>query len=138
VETPISDGDGSAARLGELARAADLCFGPLRHALRLAGGMSAARPSGSDNLEDCLLLIEARDDQGVRQPGADLELEIFRSGNDLHLMLSRVADAAAPLLWHGSHSVWMRADSGERCACPADGMALEAFCRRVRALLAGR
>ena len=138
MEAPVSAADDSAVSLAELARAADLCLGPLRHALRLAEEPSTAPPAGWEDLEDCRLLIEARDHQGVRQPGADLELEIFRSGNDLHLMLSRVADAAAPLLWHGSHPVWMRADNGERCACPADGMALEAFCRRVRALLAGR
>ncbi len=136
MEAPASAGASPAARLAELARAADLCFRPWRHALRFAANAQATEPTGDEHLEDCRLLIEARDDQGVRQPGADLELEIFRSGNNLHLMLSRVADAAAPLLWHGSHSVWMRADTGERCACPADGRALEAFCRRVRALLA--
>jgi hypothetical protein len=50
-------------------------------------------------------------------------------------MLTQLGDEHAPLLWHGSHAVWMQASSGERCERPADGAPLEAFCRRVRALL---
>jgi hypothetical protein len=86
---------------------------------------------------DCCFLIEARDAEGVRQELHDLELEIYRSGAELNLMLSRRADELAPLLWHGSHAVWMRAESGERCERPENGAALEALCRRIRALVAG-
>jgi hypothetical protein len=50
-------------------------------------------------------------------------------------MLTRLGDESAPLLWHGSHAVWMQAGSGERCERPIDGAPLEALCRRVRALL---
>ena len=52
-------------------------------------------------------------------------------------MLSQCNDEQAPMLWHGQHPVWMRADNGERCDRPADGAPVEGFCRRVRALLAG-
>jgi hypothetical protein len=62
---------------------------------------------------------------------------IYRSGKELNLMLTRLADDQAPLLWHGHHPVWMQAASGERCERPADGAPFEAFCRRVRALLSG-
>lgn len=119
--------------LADLARVADLCFGPCRHGLRVLGDP----PGGPDGSLDCCLRIEARSAQGVREPERDLELEVFRSGLDLHLLLSRVADDETPLLWHGSHPVWMRASSGERCPRPEDGAPWEAFCRRVRALLVG-
>ena len=120
------------AFLMDLAKAADLCFKPNRHALRFSGDP----PSSIGDCSDCALLIEARDPAGVRLPQIDLELEIYRSGDDLNLMLSRVRDEKAPMLWHGSHPVWMQASSGERCERPPDGAPLEALCRRIRALLA--
>jgi hypothetical protein len=120
------------AFLADIARAADLCLKPWRHAVRFKGDA----PSDADLCSDCELLLEARDAQGVRVPERDLELEIYRSGDDLNLMLSSVSDETAPLLWHGSHPVWMQAASGERCERPSEGAPLEAFCRRLRALLA--
>ena len=119
--------------LTDLARAADLCLQPWRHALRFNGEAPTQIDAGSD----CCLLIEARDGDGQRQPAHDLELEIYRSGSELNLMLTRLADEQAPMLWHGNHPVWMQASSGERCERPSDGAPLEAFCRRVRALLVG-
>lgn len=117
--------------LADLARAADLCLKPYRHALRFAGDP----PSSPEACSDCVLLIEARDSDGSRVCTGDLELEIYRSGDDLNLMLGRVHDDQAPLLWHGSHPVWMHPASGERCERPPDGAPLEALCRRIRASL---
>jgi hypothetical protein len=127
-------GPGREAWLAQLAAAADLTLKPLRHAVRFSG----EGPAGGDgNGSDCCLLIEARSSEGERMEMADLELEIYRSGEELNLMVYHLNDASAPLLWHGSHPVWMLPGSGERCARPADGAALEAFCRRLRALLSG-
>jgi hypothetical protein len=124
-------------RLHELvARAADLCLGPYRHGVRCCAEATASG-FADDESEDCCLLIEARDAEGTRCPRADLELELYRSGNELNLMLSRISQDDAPLLWHGSHPVWMQAASGERCERPIDGAPLEALCRRLRALLGG-
>ena len=115
----------------ELAKAADLCLSPYRHGVRFAG----EAPDRSAKESDCDLLIEVRDPAGVRRPERDLELEIYRSGSELNLMLSWVGDDDAPVLWHGSHPVWMQAASGERCATPDGGAPLEALCRRIRTLL---
>jgi hypothetical protein len=117
--------------LADIAKAADLCFTPYRHALRFSG----EPPTSIGECSDCALLIEARDPDGARQPERDLELEIYRSGADLNLMVSWVSDEEAPMLWHGSHAVWMQASSGERCERPSDGAPLEALCRRLRAIL---
>jgi hypothetical protein len=114
-----------------LAKAADLCLKPYRHALRFSG----EPPTTIGDCRDCVVLIEARGADGARSAERDLELEIYRSGDDLHLMLSVLSDEQAPLLWHGSHPVWMQAASGERCDRPADGAPLEALCRRIRSLL---
>ena len=120
-----------AAFLELLAKAADLCLKPHRHAVRYSG----AEPSTIGDCSDCCLRIEVRADDGARLPEQDLELEIYRSGAELNLMLTRLGDESAPLLWHGSYAVWMQAGSGERCERPIDGAPLEALCRRVRALL---
>jgi hypothetical protein len=115
-----------------LAQAADLCLKPHHHALRIRG----ESPATIGAVQDCCLLIEVRDAQGIRHNSLDLELEIYRSGSDLNLMLSRLSDDNSPVLWHGNHPVWMDSGTGERCERPADGAPMEALCRRIRALLA--
>jgi hypothetical protein len=114
-----------------VAQAADLCCKPLRHAVRYHG----EAPATIVDCSDCCLLIEARNPDGERSTLHDLELEIYRSGNALNLMLSSAVDEDAPVLWHGHHSVWMRPDNGERCERPDGGAPLEALCRRLKALL---
>jgi len=113
-----------------VAAAADLCRKPLRH-----GVVPLSQPAdcAEQALELCLRL-EARTAEGERLPGEDLELEIYPSGSDLNLTLAWCHDDQRPLLWQGSHPVWMDA-AGARCAAPADGAPIEALARRLRALL---
>ncbi|MBM5803324.1 MAG: hypothetical protein FJ078_04270 [Cyanobacteria bacterium K_DeepCast_35m_m2_155] len=125
---PVDD-DATDALRALVAQAADLCLKPLRHAVRLEGEPLTTLADCSD----CLLRIDARDAEGARQPAADLELEIYRSSGELNLMLSSPGNEHAPVLWHGSHPVWMHPDTGLRCDRPAGGAALEALCRRLRA-----
>ncbi|WP_315856987.1 hypothetical protein [Cyanobium sp. WAJ14-Wanaka] len=40
-----------------------------------------------------------------------------------------------PMLWHGSHAVWMDGATGLRCERPEEGSPIEALGRRLRALL---
>ncbi|MFN9646288.1 MAG: hypothetical protein ACK6BG_14475 [Cyanobacteriota bacterium] len=110
-----------------VAAAADLCRKPLRHGV--------VRVSEAEDDEDCALRLEVRSPEGERLVDQDLELEIYRSGDDLHLTLAWSADETRPMLWQGSHPLWMNA-LGERCPCPSDGLPLEALARRLRALLA--
>ena len=134
IDEPMAmDHQDGGSLLGLVAKAADVCLPPWRHAVRNQNGSTL---QGGDS-NDCELIIEARDRQGQRCPANDLDLEIYRSGDCLNLMLSRRADDSAPVLWHGSHPVWMDASNGERCDRPSDGMPLESLCRRLRALLNG-
>ncbi|MEB3173250.1 MAG: hypothetical protein VKL97_05240 [Cyanobacteriota bacterium] len=112
-----------------VAQAADLCLKPWRHSARFADA------DAEHSLDDATIRIEARDASGQRCVERDLELEIYRSGDALNLMIQPLFDARAPLLWHGSHPVWMASDTGERIAAPDDASGLEAFSRRLRALL---
>lgn len=122
---------GANTDLGRLvAAAADLCRRPLRHGVLI--------PHDWDGRTlDLVLRIEARDPDGQRRPEQDLDLELYPSGNDLHLTLSWATDDARPMLWQGGHPVWMDGVSGQRCGAPADGAPIEALARRLRALLAG-
>ena len=110
-----------------VAAAADLCRKPWRHAVLPL--------DDAQRCDDCNLRLEVRKPDGERYPAADLEIEIYRSGNDLNLTLAWCHDQQRPLLWQGSHPVWMEPESGLRCERPVDGAPLEALARRLRALL---
>jgi hypothetical protein len=114
--------------LQTVAAAADLCLQPRRH------GVIVIEPD-PPNPEEINVRLEARSPDGSREPNHDLELEIYRSGADLNVMLSWCTPPDRPLLWHGRHPVWMDGANGEPCARPADGSPLEALARRIRALL---
>lgn len=118
--------------LAQLAAAADLCLKPRRHAVLFSEPPTSTPATACD----LLLRIEAREPDGARAEAGDLELEIYRSGRQIHLMLASCHPETAPLLWQGPHPVWMDASSGERCAPPLDGARLEALARRIRALVA--
>jgi len=117
-----------------VAAAADLCRKPYRHGVLLlasdvGNGLDPSLPL------DCCLRLEVRGPDGHRLPAEDLELELFHSGPELHLTLAWSGDDTRPLLWQGSHPVWMEALSGERCPRPEQGAPLEALARRLRSLL---
>lgn len=124
-ESSIGSANTDLSRL--VAAAADLCRKPLRHAV-----VSAAQPQQS--LDLCLRL-EARTAGGERVPQEDLELEIYRSGDALNLTLAWCQRDDQPVLWQGSHPVWMDGATGLRSSCPPQGQRLEALARRLRALL---
>ncbi|WP_255092879.1 hypothetical protein [Synechococcus sp. J7-Johnson] len=113
--------------LRRVAAAADLCLKPHRHAVVIS--------SGQPGQEECSLRLLCRRADGERSELDDIELEIYRSGDDLHLMLSWPEQTDQPMLWQGHHPVWMDGDSGQRCERPPAGAALEALARRLRALL---
>ena len=112
--------------LALLARAAEVCCQPLRF------GVVPVQAPLADELT---LRLEARDPLGERQPQVDLELEIYRSGSELNVMLSRANDSNTPLLWQGQHAVWVEAVNGQRCSPPEGGASLEGLARRIRALI---
>lgn len=128
-----------------IAAAADLCLKPHRHAVV---GVIASEGSGregsshedsasesSGGTGDCCLRLQPRGIDGERLPQQDIELELYRSGNDLHMMLSWPEQPEQPMLWHGQHPVWMDGETGLRTERPPAGAPLEALARRLRALL---
>ena len=131
-EQPPDDGasaadraDGAVDLLQLVAAAADLCRRPFRH------GVVVLNQAEERDLQ---LRLEARDPGGERLPDEDLELEIYRSGQDLNLTLAWLADEDRPMLWQGGHGLWMD-NQGMRCLPPEGAAPLEALARRLRALL---
>jgi hypothetical protein len=114
--------------LRRVAAAADLCLKPHRHAVVISSGQPGQE-------EECSLRLLCRRADGERSELDDIELEIYRSGDDLHLMLSWPEQTDQPMLWQGNHPVWMDGDSGQRCERPPAGAGLEALARRLRAVL---
>ncbi|MFN5193121.1 MAG: hypothetical protein ACK5E6_01680 [Cyanobacteriota bacterium] len=114
--------------LHRIAAAADLTRKPLRH--------GAHQVAGDPDEDDFTVLLEVRTAEGQRLEPEDLDLEIYRSGDGLNLTLAWHHAPDRPMLWHGSHSVWMD-PTGRRCGVPADGAPLEALARRLRALFSG-
>ncbi len=123
-----------------IAAAADLCLKPHRHAVvgAMASGASGCEGAASESSGgpgDCCLRLQPRGIDGERLPQQDIELELYRSGNDLHMMLSWPEQPEQPMLWHGQHPVWMDGETGLRTERPPAGAPLEALARRLRALL---
>ncbi len=124
-----------------IASAADSCLKPWIHAVVLVDDLEVVDINEHDideliNTEsvDVVLRIECRNVEGGRHPENDIELEVFRSGKDLNLILSWCNHPESPLLWQGRHSVWMDSSTGKRCLAPESGLELESLARRLRAL----
>ena len=112
-----------------IAKAADVCLKPWSHAVVPIDMEAPAE------MEDLNVRIECRDGEGQRHPDRDIELEIYRSGEEINLMLSWWDQPDRPMLWHGRHPVWMDGASGQRCAAPQDASPMEALGRRLRSLV---
>ena len=116
-----------------VAGAADVCLKPFKHAAIYINHDMKDINQDNDSFE-FIKRIESRNIQGIRQPANDLELEIYRSGNNLSLILGWCNQVDRPILWQGQHSIWMDGNSGQRCNVPTDGMPLESLARRLRSL----
>ena len=136
---PDQDDASNPGLSGLIAVAADVCLKPMRHAVVLLDEDHPDQPIALADLldrgDDLRFRLECRDQDGVRWADQDLELELYRSGDDLNLMLGWWDQPDRPLLWQGQHPVWMDGNTGQRCSAPQDAAPLEALTRRLRALL---
>ena len=115
-----------------IAKAADLCMKPWIHSVVLDN--SIEDPLFNIDSGDLIFLVQCRDTEGVRLKKNDLEIEIYRSGKDVNIMLSWISCIDRPILWQGKHSMWINGDSGSKCSPPDYGEPLEALARRLRAM----
>ena len=116
-----------------VAAVADSCMKPWKHAV-ICESSQDIQNLQTDGQIELTMKIECRTLEGERIPDNDLDIEIFRSGDQLNLMLCLSNNSTSPILWQGSHSVWMDGENGQRCQSPEDGELFEALARRLRAL----
>jgi hypothetical protein len=114
-----------------VANIADSCMKPWKHAV-ICENFEPTQIFQLDQQMELIMKIKCRNLEGERIPENDLDLEIFRSGNQLNLMLCWSNKSDSPILWQGSHSVWMNGENGLRCKSPKDGISLESLARRLR------
>ncbi len=114
-----------------ISAAADLSMRPWKHSV--VDRSNFDKQTSIDNSDDLLLLIKCRSAEGERQRENDLEIDIYRSGSELNIMLAWSNKPEHPILWQGQHAVWMDSNTGKRIQAPIGGASLEALARRIRA-----
>tara|TARA_Y100001968_G_scaffold332947_1_gene393219 strand:- start:8211 stop:8621 length:411 start_codon:yes stop_codon:yes gene_type:complete len=118
----------------EIAQSADICLKPWKHSVLQTNNSDSSKFT-LDNFNELILKIESRDLKGVRYVEHDMDLEVYRSGVELNVILSWSSFPLKPILWQGEHSLWMNANTGQRTTTPTDGLKLESLARRLRSQL---
>ena len=113
--------------LAEVAKAADLCMKPYVHSVFLENQLD------DDNvLDDLIFKIQRRNTNGERDDSMEIELEVYKSGNEVNMTISWKSLIDRPILWQGKHAVWMNGSSGLQCETPSYGKLFESLARRLR------
>ena len=113
--------------IAEVAKAADLCLKPYVHSVSLENQL------GDGNyLDELIFKIQRRNVNGEREDSMDIELEVYKSGNEVNMTISWKSLIDRPILWQGKHAVWMDSSSGLQCETPSYGKLFESLARRLR------
>ena len=113
--------------LAEVAKAADICMKPYVHSVFLENQLD------DDNvLDDLIFKIQRRNTNGERDDSMEIELEVYKSGNEVNMTISWKSLIDRPILWQGKHAVWMDSSSGVQCEMPSYGKLFESLARRLR------
>ena len=113
--------------LAEVAKAADICMKPYVHSVFLENQLD------DDNvLDDLIFKIQRRNTNGERDDSMEIELEVYKSGNEVNMTISWKSLIDRPILWQGKHAVWMDSSSGIQCETPTYGKLFESLARRLR------
>ena len=110
--------------IAEVAKAADLCMKPYVHSVFLE--------NDDNELDELIFKIQCRNIDGEREESMDIELEVYKSGNDVNMTISWKSLIDRPILWQGKHAVWMDSSSGVQCETPSYGKLFESLARRLR------
>ena len=113
--------------IAEVAKAADLCMKPYVHSVFLENQLDDDKC-----LDDLILKIQCRNIDGQREESMDIELEVYKSGNEINMTISWKSLIDRPILWQGKHAVWMDGSSGVQCKTPSYGKIFESFARRLK------
>ena len=113
--------------IAEVAKAADLCMKPYVHSVFLEKELN-----DDTALDDLIFKIQSRNIDCHREKSMDIELEVYKSGNEVNMTISWKSLIDRPILWQGKHAVWMDSSSGVQCETPSYGKLFESLARRLR------
>jgi len=116
---------------GIIAKSADLSNKPFIHSVvNLNGEMNKS----IDDI-DLVVKILCRDNNGNRLEKYDLELEIFKSKNEIVIVINKLNYPDEPILWAGSKTLWMDSVSGKKCIPPRYASSLENLASRIKTFI---
>ena len=115
--------------IAEVAKAAALCMKPYVHSVFLENQLD-----DDNELDELIFKIQSRNIDGEREESMDIELEVYKSGNEVNMTISWKSLIDRPILWQGKHAVWMDSCSGVQCETPSYGKVFESLGRRLRTL----
>ncbi len=115
---------------GLIAKAADLTNKPFIHSVVKIKGEYTFN---SEDI-DLSLNILCRDIDGKRLELYDLELDIYRSNDEVIIVISKLNFPDEPMLWCGSKNLWMDGKTGKKCNPPNYGFRLENVACRIKSL----
>ncbi len=113
--------------VAEVAKAADFCMKPYIHSVCLEN-----QSDYHNDLDELIFKIQCRNLDGEREESMDIELEVYKSGNEVNMTISWKCFIERPILWHGKHAIWMDSSSGVQCDAPSYGKIFESLARRLR------
>ena len=111
----------------QVAKAADICMKPYVHSVFLENQLD-----DNYHLEELIFKIQSRNIDGEREESMDIELEVYKSGNEVNMTIFWKSLIDRPILWQGKHAVWMDSSSGVQCERPSYGKLFESLTRRLR------
>tara|TARA_Y100001970_G_scaffold50655_1_gene64071 strand:+ start:15897 stop:16280 length:384 start_codon:yes stop_codon:yes gene_type:complete len=113
-----------------IAKAANLSNKPFIHSVITVNGDYIL------NSEDIDLTINilCRDIDGKRLELFDLELEIYKSNNDLVLVITKLRFPNEPMLWSGPKDIWMDGNTGKKCKPPDYAFNIENLASRIKSI----
>ncbi len=116
---------------GLIAKSADLTNKPFLHSVVKVNGKYEI--GEEDN--DLTVNILCRDKEGKRLEIYDLELELFKSNQELVLVISKLNFPNEPILWCGSKILWMDSNNGKKCVPPKYSSRLENLASRIKSFI---
>jgi len=113
--------------IADVAKVADLCMKPYVHSVFLEN-----QSDDKNDVDDLIFKIQCRNIDGEREYSMDIELEVYKSGNEVNMTISWKSLIDRPILWQGKHAIWMDSSSGMQCEPPSYGKLFESLARRLR------
>ena len=114
-----------------IAKSADLTNKPFVHSVVKINGKYEM---GEEDI-DLTVNILCRDKEGKRLETYDLELELFKSNDELVLVISKLNFPDEPILWCGVKILWMNSNNGKKCIPPKYSSRLENLANRIKSFI---